>query len=284
METTLPKEMTPDLAEICGIHAGDGHLKNQKRKKFQLDINGNVDEKEYYDSHVVPLFERVFGIKIKPRFFPWNRTYGFSIYGRKVCEFIHSLGFPYGEKTYSVKVPKSVLQSKDIGIICGFIRGVFDTDGTVTFRRRIRIRGLSENSKRHTYPRILLDVCSKDLCFGLGDLLNKTGKFKFSISYQKANGVHKKKYKLCLAGDKNLLIWVKNIGFKNNVKNNRILIWNKFGFNPPKLKLKNQIEILEGKKDPNEFYEDGEIYYERKDSQVAKNKQSLKEVIGMVDT
>ncbi|MEI7961945.1 MAG: hypothetical protein WCI04_06435, partial [archaeon] len=86
MEPNFPKEMTPDLAEICSIHAGGGHLKNQKRKKFQLDINGNVDEQEYYDLHVVPLFERTFGIKIKPKFFPHNHPYGFSIFNKKVCE------------------------------------------------------------------------------------------------------------------------------------------------------------------------------------------------------
>ena len=50
------------------------------------------------------------------------------------------------------------------------------------------------------------------------------------------------------------------------------------------MKLKDQIEILLGKTDPNEFYEDDEIYLERKDSGIAKNKQSLRVGIGMADT
>ena len=53
-------DFSPDIAEICGIHAGDGYLRNEGYQR-ELDISGNIDEKEYYDSHVVPLFERVFG-------------------------------------------------------------------------------------------------------------------------------------------------------------------------------------------------------------------------------
>ncbi|MFA5931202.1 MAG: hypothetical protein WC821_02740 [archaeon] len=284
MEPFFSKEMTPDLAEICGIHAGDGHLRKRDNVRRLLCLDGSVDEKEYYDTHVVPLFERTFGIKVKPRFFPSRHTYGFSVSNRKVCGLIHSLGFPYGKKTVSVKVPEVILQSNDLGVIYRFIRGVFDTDGTVCFRRRKRLRGKSENANRHTYPRILLDVCSKDLCFGLGELLLKTGVFRFNISSQRAKGNRKKKYKLCIAGDKNLLLWVHNIGFKNNVKHNRILIWDKFGFNPPKLTLNHQLEILSGKIDPNIFYKDGEFYHEREESVIARNKQLLRKMIEVSDT
>ncbi len=284
MEPFLPKEMTPDLAEIYGIHAGDGYLQLRDRNRFVLELDCDVDEKAYYDEHVVPLFEKTFKINITPRFFPHRHTYGFFIYNKKICEFIHSLGFPYGEKTYSVKVPKPILQSNNIEVARRFVKGVFDTDGTVSFRRRIRLRGKSENSKRHTYPRLLLDVCSPDLCFGVGQLLERMEEFRFSISYQRASGNHKKKYKLCLAGDRNLLFWTQDIGFKNNVKNNRVLIWERFGFNPPKLKLSDQIDILSGGKDPNTFYTDGELYYERKDSAIARNKQLLKESIKLGNT
>ncbi|MDP2906846.1 MAG: hypothetical protein Q8O03_02800 [Nanoarchaeota archaeon] len=48
--------LNSETAEICGIHAGDGYLRNDGRRR-ELDISGNVEEQTYYDNHVIPLFE-----------------------------------------------------------------------------------------------------------------------------------------------------------------------------------------------------------------------------------
>ncbi|MFA6064777.1 MAG: hypothetical protein WCW44_00725 [archaeon] len=252
MENSFPKEMTPDLAEICGIHAGDGYLR-RRGSKFELDLSGNVDEKEYYDNHVVPLFERTFGIKIKPRFFYPRNTYGFLICKREVCEFIHSFGFPYGKKTLTVGVPKQIFESKNIEIIYGFIRGVFDTDGTLSFRKRGGSKYSEIHKKRHTYSYLKLSVCSKSLRDGVGLLLMQTG-FQFAFSQTKETATENIAYNLTLQGDQNLILWMRNIGFKNPVKTNRYLIWKTYGFNPPYITLEQQKEILAGKLNPHDFY------------------------------
>ena len=135
-EPIMPTEMTPELAEICGIHAGDGYLRNDGKRR-ELDISGSMDEQEYYNCHVVPLFEKAFNIKIVPRFFPCRGTYGFVIRDKSVIEFMHSLGFPYGKKTLTVSVPETILQSRNLDIIYSFIRGVFDTDGCFHFRKNL---------------------------------------------------------------------------------------------------------------------------------------------------
>ena len=36
--------ISPELAEICGIHAGDGYLRGKDHRK-ELDISGNIEEK-----------------------------------------------------------------------------------------------------------------------------------------------------------------------------------------------------------------------------------------------
>jgi len=74
--------ISPELAEVCGIHAGDGYLRNDGKRK-EWDISGNVEEKEYYDNHVIPLFNKTFSLNIKGRFFPHRNTYGFVIRDRK---------------------------------------------------------------------------------------------------------------------------------------------------------------------------------------------------------
>ena len=66
------------MSELCGIHAGDGYLRfNDKRK--ELDISGNIEEKEYYDNHVIPLFKKTFNIELSGKLFPHRNTYGFVI-------------------------------------------------------------------------------------------------------------------------------------------------------------------------------------------------------------
>ncbi len=248
-------EMNPDLAEICGIHAGDGYMRCRSGNNFELDISGNVEEKEYYDLHIVPLFERTFGIKIKTQFFQPRNTYGFRISKREVCETLHSFGFPYGKKTLVVEVPKKILKSKNIEIIYRFIRGVFDIDGTISFKKRVGSGYREFLKKRHTYPSIKLSVCSKNLRDGVGSLLLQTG-FQFAFSETKRMKESNKEYNLSLDGDQNLILWMYNIGFKNPIKENRFLIWKKYGFNPPLLSFEQQKDILSGKVNPNDYYQE----------------------------
>ena len=250
----LKQEITPDLAEVCGIHSGDGYMRNDG-KRLELDISGGLDEKDYYDKHVVPLFEKVFNIKIKARFFPHRSTYGFVIRDLKIIEFMHSLGFPYGKKTLTVEVPESILHSRNLDIIYRFIRGVFDTDGSLSFRKRGGSSYAPFYLKRHTYPSICLGVCSKELWRRICKLLMETG-FRFTVSYQKAKNNNNPQYRVELRGDANVITWINNIGFKNSIKLNRFLIWKKFGFMPPGLTCEKQNKILQGTVDPDYYYSD----------------------------
>lgn len=253
-ECVLEPKMTSDLAEVCGIHAGDGYLRNDGKRR-ELDISGGFEEKDYYDNHVVPLFEKVFKIKIKPRFFLHRNTYGFVIRNRSVIEFMHSLGFPYGKKTLTVAVPEQILESNDLRIIYRFVRGVFDTDGSLLFRKRSGSGYKRVHIVRHTQPSILLSVCSRNLCQGICELLTKTG-YHFTLSYEKSRGNHNAKHKVELRGDLKIIRWMTNIGFKNPIKYNRFLIWKKHGFVPPSLCYEAQKKILLGNKDPNQYYLD----------------------------
>ena len=98
-----------EIAEICGIHAGDGYLRNDGKRR-ELDISGNIEEKEYYDKHIIPLFNKFFNIQSKGRYFPYRNTYGFVIRDIKIIEFMNKLGFPYGAKSLKVKVPSFILE------------------------------------------------------------------------------------------------------------------------------------------------------------------------------
>jgi len=257
--SSMAAKMTPDLAEICGIHAGDGYMRKRK-SGYELEISGGFDEKEYYDSWVVPLYEKVFGIKITPQYFKTKGTYGFRICKKEVCELLHSCGFPYGKKTFTVEVPKQVLESRNLDIIYRFIRGVFDTDGTLSFRKRQGSGYKKIHQVRHTSPRIMFGVCSQKLRNQVAKLLLGVG-VDFYIEKRKPNDTRNIVYSIIVSGDRSIVYWMYNIGFKNQTKYNRYLIWKGYGFNPPNLTLDEQKNILLGKIDPNEFYRSNKNYY-----------------------
>lgn len=128
-------DISPELAEICGIHAGDGYLRNDGHR-IELDISGNVEEKDYYENHVKILFKKVFNTNLNCRHFPSRNTYGFVIRDKGIIEFMHNLDFPYGNKSTIVKVPKWIKESKNDKIVIKFLRGLFDTDGCLHFWKR----------------------------------------------------------------------------------------------------------------------------------------------------
>jgi len=146
-------EITPEIAEAAGIHAGDGYLR-YRGKRRELDISGGFDEKGYYDDHVIPLFNRAFNLNIVGKFFRSRNTYGFVIRDREVLDVFRNLGFPSGKKSTIVRCPAQIKESVRKDILCAFLRGYFDTDGCLSFDRKICNK--DEFKKNHNfYPRLL---------------------------------------------------------------------------------------------------------------------------------
>ena len=97
-------ELTPELAEICGIHAGDGYLR-KRGNKHELELGGSIEEKEYYDYYVIPLFNKTFSLSLVGKKYV-KGTYGFVTSSKIVAETLHQLNFPYGKKSFCVEAPK----------------------------------------------------------------------------------------------------------------------------------------------------------------------------------
>ena len=277
--SSMSVEMTPDLAEICGIHAGDGYMR-KRGNSYELEISGSFDEKEYYDSWVVPLYEKVFGIKITPQYFKTKGTYGFRCCKKEVAKKLHACGFPYGKKTFTVSVPEQVLESRNLDIIYRFLRGVFDTDGCLSFKKRKGSGYQKIHTKRHTLVDIAFSSCSLCLRDGVSLLLSLTG-FHISICNSKKAGNRSDVYSISLQGDKNLLLWMSNIGFKNTLKLNRFFIWKENGFCPPCLDIKTQRKILSGDINPNLLYCDTFNLPENRFSGVAIRQIKLLQKLGL---
>lgn len=236
-------KFTPDLAEVCGIHAGDGYLRNKNYKR-ELDISGSVEEKPYYDAHVVPLFSRVFGIEIKGRMFSSRGTYGFVIRNRKVVETMHELGFPYGKKSLIVRIPKFVLETRNPQIKSAFLRGFFDTDGCLYFVKRSSGKYSKFKMTHHYYPHLSLVSVSKNLIDDLRSLLKNLGihcGFRKYVSKKKNENIS---YTLSILGNTYLEKWMTLININNPLKSSRYKLWKKYGHCPSNTTFEERLLML----------------------------------------
>ena len=238
------------LAEICGIHAGDGYLRNDGKRR-ELDISGNIEEKEYYDKNVIPLFKKFFNIELKGRFFPHRNTYGFVIRNPKVIEFMNKIGFPYGAKSLKVKVPNFILEKKSLKK--SFLKGYFDTDGHLSFSKKYG-NYCEFKRTRHYYPRISLTTVSKNLSNDLKEILKELNFNFFYYSYNPKKETNNIRYIFNINGVKNLKKWLDLIGTNNSTKYSRFLIWKKHGFCPTNITYLQRLEILKNRINPNLFY------------------------------
>jgi len=129
----LPKHPSRELAYFCGVLAGDGSINQRKSHgDYEIKIAGNPkDEKEFYKKVICPLTKRLFNLSIRPQHYDSNTIYGVRIWSKSLVNFFKSIGHPVGKKKDKLKVPEIFYgkYEKD------FIRGLFDTDFCLRFRR-----------------------------------------------------------------------------------------------------------------------------------------------------
>jgi len=128
-------KVNSSLAETAGIFAGDGTLYKTNCTGYVLEIRGNYDEETYYKNFVMPLFEKNLKTKLKiiDRSCKGSKIIGIRKCGKLVLSVFHDLlGFPVGSKERIVSIPKMFINNKNLYI--PYLRGVFDTDGSVSIR------------------------------------------------------------------------------------------------------------------------------------------------------
>ena len=143
-------------AELTGIHAGDGTM-YRTNSGVVIEIRGNPQESRYYSEYVRPLFELTTGIRSVSTI---RDCLGGHMVGIRCCRkeaytMLHKMfGFPIGDKCLLVRVPSVILKLRYLW--ADYVRGVFDTDGSVYLRSRERktsTKGLtldiSSSSKVH---------------------------------------------------------------------------------------------------------------------------------------
>ncbi len=189
-----------NLGECCGIFAGDGSLYSTVRS-YVLEVRGNKNELSYYTDHVRPIFENIFSKKLKIIKRKYNGGY---VIGVRVCGldakklFSDVLGFPVGKKSETVEIPRLII--KDSECWPHYVRGIFDTDGSVYLRKTY---------KKYRNP--VIDISSRSIShlLQIKKILSNIG---FNFWIEKSN------FKIRLAGWKNMERFFKEIRPHNNTK------------------------------------------------------------------
>lgn len=143
------------LGEVCGIFAGDGTLYKTKNGHV-IEVRGSSREKKYYSENVKPKFEKLLSknLKLTKRCYPGGHVVGIRICTKEAIKLFHEeLGFPIGKKSRIVRVPDIVFN--DERCWKGYIRGIFDTDGSFYMRKA------GKNLKQQ---QPVIDITSYSIC------------------------------------------------------------------------------------------------------------------------
>ena len=208
----IPSKISPELAEEVGWHIGDGSMnyyKNSNKLKGFYQLRGPIeDDKIHYQRRIKPLFEKLFGLKIKIRNMHSTRVIGFQIWNNELIAFKKKLGLPLGKK-FKIKILEKLLKNN---FKKNVIRGIFDTDGGIYL----------EKKNKRLYPRIYITTISFELSEQLLRLFENLGirVTRYSQLYNK-NYNRQKSYILIIRGAEMFHKFMKEIAPKNPKHNKK---------------------------------------------------------------
>ena len=230
-----------DMAEILGMHIGDGCISVNKRYSMYY-LGGDItEEKEYHDLWVSKLLN-------KKVFFPLGKkaacykeypsvgVYGLYVFDKEVVNFFKNFGILSGSKKQQ-DIPKGILNNKRL--MKRFIRGLFDTDGTIYFDKNRSCKNPINN-----VPIIKLGTTSRRLARSVFKYLKLLGFNPGIKKPYKGKRDKNKVYTIVLYRKKDINDYINKIEFKNPKHKTKWLVFKKQGYLQPKTTLKERKAII----------------------------------------
>src|SRR3989344_8759951 len=132
------------LAEFVGIMMGDGGV-----APYHISITLNSETDARYKNYVVGLIVKLF--KLEPKVYKRKdcKAVAIIVQRKEIVDFCFSIGLPKGNKLrQGLEIPRWIQENRNN--ITAFIRGLFDTDGSV-FKHSYVAKG-----KRYSYVNVSL--------------------------------------------------------------------------------------------------------------------------------
>jgi intein/homing endonuclease len=168
-----------------------------------MSYYGDLKKDRKYMKHISRLVFKLFNTKPNILVHPSKNSICLRLRSKKLFSFYMSLGIPSGTKKRLV-IPKFIRNSKFY--LCSFLRGLFDTDGCVTFQK----------FGKYKYP--LVKITNKDLAFSK-DLVIAFNSLKIP-SFLTIKKYKNKDYYDVVIRNKNVYLFSTKIGSNNpnNIK------------------------------------------------------------------
>ena len=230
-----------DMAEILGIHIGDGCIScNNRYKEYYL--GGDLkEEKDYHDNWVAPLFNKkvmtpLYSKLVNYKEHPKVGIYGFHIFDTKIVNFFESLGIKSGSKI-NIEIPGYII--KDRKLLKRFLRGLFDTDGNIYFD----VNRTAKN-RLNNRPIISLGTVSKKLVEQVFNSLISLGYHPRMKKPYKGKKDKNIVYRVLIYRVNDVKKFIKEIEFKNPKHITKWKVYKKIGYCPSRTKLKERYNML----------------------------------------
>ena len=194
-------KLTNNMCELIGAIIGNGNIYD--RRPSYVELSGHPTEDLIYFKKILTQLV-INELSYNPRLFFHSSAVRIRISNKNFVIWLKSLGIPSGKfKFKRVLIPKKICISWKKTRNC--IRGIFDTDGCVSFDKR--------PIYSQPYPRVVLHILNEDLLKQLYKIL-KDKKFNVTIS--------KKESSIYLNGFNEVRKFLIRIGFSNPRHHNRI--------------------------------------------------------------
>ncbi|PLW80185.1 hypothetical protein C0585_03465 [Candidatus Woesearchaeota archaeon] len=223
------------FSQFLGWHLGDGCISITK-KYSQYSLTGDITEELlFYKCVILPCFKIIFPrfiSEIKFKKYESSSVCGIYIFDKNFVNYLQdNFGLVNGKKT-DIKVPKFIQTYEQKKY---FLRGLFDTDGSIYFcKSNYKTKKVSLFSIFHYKPKIKFACISEILIFEVHMFLNELG---IRNRIQKPIQQRKNEFTMhsvIIDTNKGINDYLKKIGFSNPKHLTKVSIWEKFGFCPPK--------------------------------------------------
>lgn len=128
-----PEQIDERLAEFIGLLAGDGHV---SRINYEISVTCHKRlDKDYVTNRVSKLFLDLFSLNAAIRESKINNVIKCSVHSKLLSEYLTTnFLIPRGKKKGKLHIPTQIRAEK--GFLMSYIRGLFDTDGSIYCRRK----------------------------------------------------------------------------------------------------------------------------------------------------
>jgi len=219
------------LAYETGVHLGNGCLyTNPNHGTYRIEFSGDsVNDKEFYSEILPKIIWKLY--KVNPKIYKKKNenTILVVINSKKIVQQKINLGIPVGNKLNLKEVPTWIQNN----LIKYFIRGLADTDFSVSFKRNRKGINCEPRIEYFTNNEVLGNFVFTNL-----------RKFSFKPSFEKTFRKGFKELRIRMYGKKMLNRWMRIIGFSNPKHLTKILVFQKLGYCPKMLTTQERTNLL----------------------------------------